>query len=49
MLVANADWVRRISELWADIDRYDADEFVDRVGALAALVKYLPHHNRSAR
>jgi len=36
MTVAGADWEKRVSKLWVEIDRYDEDEFVGRVDALVA-------------
>ncbi|HEY8314868.1 MAG TPA: tetratricopeptide repeat protein [Candidatus Baltobacteraceae bacterium] len=36
MIDVNADWERRIAELWATMDDYDEREFVARVDALAA-------------
>jgi len=36
MTVANADWERRILELWAAMDDYDETEFVARIDALVA-------------
>lgn len=36
MTVADADWEKRVSELWAEMDRCDEDELVGRVDALAA-------------
>jgi len=36
MNVAGADWEKRVSELWTEIDRYDEDEFVGLVDALVA-------------
>jgi tetratricopeptide (TPR) repeat protein len=34
MTVADADWERRASELWAAIDAYDEDQFLRRIEAL---------------
>ncbi|MGH2410254.1 MAG: tetratricopeptide repeat protein, partial [Chloroflexota bacterium] len=36
MTVASANWEKRISELWTEIDRYDEDEFVGRIDTLVA-------------
>lgn len=36
MNVEGADWERRVSDLWADMDKYDGDEFIARVDAMAA-------------
>jgi hypothetical protein len=36
MTVADADWERKVSELWTELDRYDADAFVGRIEELAA-------------
>lgn len=36
MTNADTDWERRIAELWAAFDEYEAEEFVERVDALAA-------------
>ncbi len=36
MTVAGADWEKRVSELWTEIDSYDEDEFVGRIDSLAA-------------
>jgi hypothetical protein len=36
MTVSSEDWEKRVSELWAEIDRYDEDEFVDIIDALVA-------------
>lgn len=35
MTVAGAKWEKRVSELWAELDSYDEDEFVDRIAVLA--------------
>jgi hypothetical protein len=36
MNVAGADWEKRVSELWTEIDRYYEDEFVGLADALVA-------------
>ena len=36
MIAASADWEKRVLALWTEIDRYDAHEFVGRIGALVA-------------
>ncbi len=36
MTVAGADWEKRVSDLWTEMDSYDEDEFVSRIDALAA-------------
>ena len=35
MTVAGTKWEKRVSKLWAELDRYDEDEFVDRIAVLA--------------
>lgn len=36
MTVAGANWEQRVSDLWAEMDKYDEAEFVGRIDALAA-------------
>lgn len=36
MAVADADWEKKVSELWADIDKFDEVDFVARIEELAA-------------
>jgi len=35
MIIAGADWEKRVSELWAQMDKYDDEEFVRRIDSLA--------------
>jgi hypothetical protein len=36
MIAADADWERRVAELWAQFDTFDESDFVARIDALAA-------------
>lgn len=36
MTVADAEWEKRLAQLWNEIDRYPPEEFVGRIDALAA-------------
>jgi tetratricopeptide (TPR) repeat protein len=36
MNTADANWEKRVSKLWGEIDSYDEDDFVDRVDAIVA-------------